>query len=292
MDTRHLYYFREIVRQGSISKAAEVLHMAQPPLSQLLKKLESDLGTTLIHRYREKWQLTETGELLYQHAELMLRQMQDVKQRIQEIEQGITGVVNIGVASVCSNILIDYVSVFRTLYPRVKINIMTGNSDELLRKLRQKEIDVALLLRSGSHGQHYLMKSIQKQPFVVIMPTGWLTSMPVKEPTLENLASFPFILLGPMEGHSFHESILEAFHERHLNPNVVIECKDVTMVIELVSRGLGLSIIPGMEYPSPILEKITFHKLEQINLDVEPVFLRLKEEPASKAAVQFWDIVH
>lgn len=163
MDFRQLYYFKEIVKQGSISKAAEVLHIAQPPLSQLLKKLETDLGTTLIHRYRQKWELTATGEILYQYAKQMLMQIQDVKQQIQEIEQGIGGTVNIGVSSTCSNMLIDYVSTFRTQYPNVKIKIVTGNSEELLKKLEQREIDVALLLRLGNSEQ-YEMKILKKQP--------------------------------------------------------------------------------------------------------------------------------
>lgn len=63
MDIRQLQYYREIVLQGNISKAAEVLNIAQPPLSQLLKKLETELGSTLIHRYRQKWELTESGKL-------------------------------------------------------------------------------------------------------------------------------------------------------------------------------------------------------------------------------------
>ncbi len=80
--------------------------------------MKHELGTTLIHRYRKKWELTETGKILYQYADQMLMQMQDVKQQIQEIEQGIAGTVRIGVSSVCSNILIDYVSMFRTQYPK------------------------------------------------------------------------------------------------------------------------------------------------------------------------------
>ena len=147
MDIRQLHYFREIVKQGSISKAAEVLHIAQPPLSQMLIKLENNLGTTLIHRYRKKWELTETGKLLYQYAEQMLVQVLEVKQRIQEIEQGIAGTISIGVSSACSNILIDYVSVFRTQYPKVKIKLITGNSEELLKRLERREIDVVSLLR-------------------------------------------------------------------------------------------------------------------------------------------------
>ena len=75
MDSKQLHYFKEIVEQGGISKAAEVLHIAQPPLSQMLKKLEMELGTTLIYRYRQKWELTETGEVLYQYATRLLIRM-------------------------------------------------------------------------------------------------------------------------------------------------------------------------------------------------------------------------
>lgn len=110
MDIRQLQYYKEIVNQGSISKAAEILNVAQPPLSQTLKKLETELGTTLIHRYRQKWQLTETGELLYQYAKQVLGQMEEVERRIQEIEEGTSGTLRIGVSSACSNMIVDYYS--------------------------------------------------------------------------------------------------------------------------------------------------------------------------------------
>ncbi|MEY8560759.1 LysR family transcriptional regulator [Jeotgalicoccus halotolerans] len=75
MDIRQLRYYKEIVDQGSISKAAERLHIAQPPLSQLLKKLEDDFNTELIRRYRQKWEVTESGELLYRYAVQILGQL-------------------------------------------------------------------------------------------------------------------------------------------------------------------------------------------------------------------------
>src|SRR4051812_20182370 len=288
MDFRQLHYFKEIVKQGSISKAAEVLHIAQPPLSQLLKKLENDLGTTLIHRYRQKWELTETGKLLYQYADQVLIHTQDVKQRIREIEQGIAGTVNIGVSSTCSNMLIDYVSLFRTQYPNVKMNIVTGNSEELLKRLEQREIDMAILLRP-SNSEKYQIKTLKKQPFVVIMPTSWLPLFSSQDITLEKIASFPFIMLGAIEGHFLHESILQIFLEHSLEPDIIIECKDVTMVIALVNKGLGLSIIPRMNDASPLLEHITLVELKQFDVYTEPVFLRLKDELIPKAAAQFWE---
>ncbi|PEX84463.1 LysR family transcriptional regulator [Bacillus cereus] len=290
MDFRQLYYFNEIVKQGSISKAAEVLHIAQPPLSQLLKKLETDLGTTLIHRYRQKWELTETGEILYQYATQMLMQVQDVKQQIQEIEQGIGGTVSIGVSSTCSNMLIDYVSTFRNQYPHVKINIVTGNSEELLKKLEQREIDIALLLRLGNSEQ-YEMKVLKKQSTTVIIPASWAISFSSQHVTIEQIAQFPFIMLGAMEGLSFNKTLFKAFDEHQLKPNVIIECKDISMVVALVSKGLGLSVIPKMDYTSPFSEHITLLELEQFNFQLEPVIVKLNDQRISKAAAQFWEIV-
>ena len=288
MDIRQLHYFREIVRQSGISKAAEVLHIAQPPLSQLLKKLEIELGTTLIHRYRKKWELTETGKLLYQHAEQMITQMQDVKQRIQEVEEGIAGTVRIGVSSACSNLLIDYISMYRTQFPNVKISIINGNSEELLKRLEQKEIDLAFLLRL-SNSEYYEMKTLKKQPYVVIMPTSWSISQ--SHVTFKQIAKLPFILLGAMEGHSFHGDILRAFDDHHIKPNIIIECKDISMVASLVSKGLGVSIIPSMDYASTSAKNLTLLELKQFNLSVEPVILQLKGAPTSKVVTQFWDIV-
>ncbi|WJE66152.1 LysR family transcriptional regulator [Bacillus mycoides] len=290
MDFRQLYYFKEIVKQGSISKAAEVLHIAQPPLSQLLKKLETDLGTTLIHRYRQKWELTATGEILYQYANQMLMQIQDVKQQIQEIEQGIGGTVSIGVSSTCSNMLIDYVSTFRTQYPNVKIKIVTGNSEELLKRLEQREIDVALLLRLGNSEQ-YEMKILKKQPTAVIIPSSWATSFSSQHVTIEQIAQFPFIMLGAMEGLSFNEDLFKVFDEHQVKPNIIIECKDIRMVVALVSRGLGVSVIPRMDYTSSFLEHTTLFELKQFDFQLEPVIVKLKDQRISKVASQFWEMV-
>lgn len=290
MDIRQLHYFREIVKHASISKAAEALHIAQPPLSQLLKKLENDLGTTLIHRYRKKWELTETGEILYQYAEQTLFQRQDVKRRIQEVEQGKAGTIRIGVSSTCSNMMIDYVSAFRKQSPNVKISIVNGNSDELLKRLEQREIDLAFLLRL-SNSEQYQIKLLKKQPYVVIVPTNWSAAFTDSHVTFNQIAKLPFIMLGAIEGRSFHGEIHRAFEEHHVEPNIIIECKDIAMVASLVSKGLGVSIIPNMDYASNFLENLTVFGLKQFNQSVEPIILKLKNAPTSKVAAQFWDII-
>ena len=289
MDIRQLSYFKEIVSQGSISKAAEVLHIAQPPLSQQLKKLETELGTILIHRYRQKWELTETGQVLYQYAEKLLFTMKDIKQQITEIEQGSAGVLRIGVSSACLNLLVDYVSIYREQFPNVKISIEKGNSEELLKKLDRKEIEIALLLRL-EHSENYFVKAMEKQEYVVVSPRSWGNVFPSRKVTFKELADHPFIMLGAMGGHSYYENILRAFDEEHVTPQIVLESKDLTTVTAMVSRGLGLSIIPRVAYAVP-MEQLMIHELKNFDIRVEPVMIKTKDERVSKAASQFWELV-
>lgn len=290
MDIRQLQYYKTIVDQGSISKAAKALHMAQPPLSQVLKKLETDLGSTLIHRYRERWELTETGIILYKYATQMLMEMQVVEEQIQEIERGDAGTVRIGVSSSCSNMLIDYISLYREKFPHVKISLLNGNTEELLKRLDQREIDMAFLLRPMKHDE-YEIKGVKKQPCVAIIPSKWSAQLPPTHLTFEEITPFPFILLGALEGLTFTENILEAFDERNLTPKIIIECKDVMMAIQLVSKGLGVSIIPQMDYSPHLFENIEIRDIQSYAFEMEPVILRLKEKQMSKASWHFWKMI-
>ncbi|GKV65322.1 MULTISPECIES: LysR family transcriptional regulator [unclassified Sporosarcina] len=289
MDIRQLHYFREIVNQESISKAAEVLHIAQPPLSQQLKKMETELGTVLIHRYRQKWELTETGEVLFQYAERLLSTMEDIKQQIEEIEQGSAGTLKIGVSSACLSLLVDYVSMYREKFPNVKISIEKGNSEELLRKLNRKEIEIALLLRLD-HSEDYFVKALEKQEYVVVSPREWGNVFSSDQVTFKEIGNHPFIMLGAMEGHSYYENILRAFDAEDVTPEIVLESKDLTTVIAMVSKGLGLSIIPRVAYAVP-MEQVKIYELKQFDFRVEPVLIKTKEERVSKAASQFWELV-
>ncbi|WP_087972023.1 LysR family transcriptional regulator [Oceanobacillus rekensis] len=289
MDIRQLQYYKEIVKQENISKAAEILNIAQPPLSQLLKKLEIELDTTLIHRYRQKWELTESGKLLYNYAEQVLSQMDEVKKRIHEIEEGTAGTVRIGVSSACSNMLIDYLADFREQFAGIKINIFSGDSEGLLKKLNQKEIDIALLLRP-SNTEQYETKTLKEEPTILIVPSSWSTTL-TKQPTLKEIAHLPFIMLGAMEGYSFNRNLLKAFEEHEAKPNIMIECKDIPMLVALVNRGLGISIIPRMNYKSLFYEHLKIYEFRQFDSSIVPVMMKLKDAPISKAATQFWQMV-
>lgn len=289
MDIRQLQYYREIVKHGNISKAAEALHIAQPPLSQLLKKLELELGTVLIHRYRQKWEVTESGRLLYEYAEQLLSGMDDIKRRIGEIESGIVGTVRIGVSSACYNLLVEFIASFRDEFPKTHLEITTGDSEGLLAKLRQRDLHLALIL-SPAKLEEVETKKLKTQPAVLLAPESWSDKLSDK-PSFEEIARLPFILLSAMEGYSFSTAVLRAFETLSLKPDIVAECKDVPLAVALVNRGLGVSIIPGMHYKSMFFNNLKIYELPKIEYQVEPILVKLKNAPVTRAAERFWGMV-
>ena len=95
MDIRQLRYFIAIVEEGKISAAAERLHMSQPPLSQHLKALEEELGTTLVERSGKPFEVTEAGKTLYKYALQMVALMEEAKTEAKEVGNGASGKLNI-----------------------------------------------------------------------------------------------------------------------------------------------------------------------------------------------------
>ena len=102
MDIRSMQYYLAVVREGTISGAAEVLHVAQPSLSRQMKDLEEELGISLFERGNRKITLTEEGMVLRRRAEEMVRLMQMTKEEISQIKNHISGTVRIGAGESCS----------------------------------------------------------------------------------------------------------------------------------------------------------------------------------------------
>ena len=101
MDLKRLEYFCAIIEKGQISKAAQSLHISQPPLSMRLKELEDELGVTLIHRQGKAWQVTPEGRMLYRKAQFILSYMEGVKNDIASIAGELHGRIKFGVCPPC-----------------------------------------------------------------------------------------------------------------------------------------------------------------------------------------------
>ncbi|WP_379969659.1 LysR family transcriptional regulator [Ectobacillus sp. sgz5001026] len=286
MDIRQLKYFKTIVDEGNITKAAELLHMAQPPLSQQLKRLEEELGTVLIKRYTHQWELTETGKILYRHAVHMLQDISSIKQEIREMEQGIRGTLSIGVSSSCVNFLPQNVRNFREKYPNVFIKIWNGDSSYLQKLLVEREIELSFMVLPTKL-QDYRVRSLPRDPFVVVIPSSWKSRFVKNTVSLKEIIDYPFLMLGPMEGYSVYETILSHFHKHQFSPNIVIECKDISTLLSFVASGIGISIIPKSEIYVTFNQDIKILEIENFSLYIEPAIIFLKQHQLTKAAEHF-----
>ena len=147
MDIRVLQYFLAVAREESITRAAETLHMTQPPLSRQLKDLEEEVGKQLLIRGSKKVTLTEDGMLLRKRAEEMIALMEKTKSELSSSDENINGEVYIGGGET------DAISFFaqaagnlQRKYPLIHYHIYSGDSERVLERLDKGLIDFGLLV--------------------------------------------------------------------------------------------------------------------------------------------------
>ncbi|PAK44563.1 hypothetical protein CHH47_26865 [Priestia megaterium] len=286
MDIKQLKYFKTIVDEGGISKAAQVLHMAQPPLSQQLQRLEKELGTTLIKRYTHQWELTETGKILYNHAVQMLQESKIIKQEIQEMEEGLRGTLSIGIAYTCVSYLFEHLHKFRESYPNIFIKVWQGDSSYLEELLIEQKIEFSLMLLPQTL-ENYRVTCLLEEPFVAVVPSIWKERFLNKTVNLKDIIDYPFLMLGPMKGYSLYENMLSNFHKHQFSPNIVMECKDISTILSLVASGLGISIVPKSGIQAIFNHNIEVLEIENFQFYIEPAIVSLKKNGLTKAARYF-----
>ena len=133
MDIRQLRYFCAIAEEGQISRAAQRLHIAQPPLSYQLKLLEEELGVKLVDRNTRNLSLTQAGHVFYQRAEQILGMLQAAASEVKDVEYGVNGILAIGSPPAIGNIYIpERIARFHKEYPYVRFQWREGHTFRIL----------------------------------------------------------------------------------------------------------------------------------------------------------------
>ena len=284
MDLRQLRYFKTIVDQRSISKAAEVLHMAQPPLSMLLRQLEERYGMPLIKRYRQKWEITQAGQMLYDHATQMLQQMEMFDVKMDYMTQGEVGQLRIGVSSSCLHLVGNTIRIFTQTYPKVQLQIIKGDSANLERMLFANEIDMAIIL-APENMEHYESISLQSSPFALAIPNVWYEQLAESPFSIQQIKEYPFVSLEAMEGYSMLENIMSHLEEYNIPLNIVAKCKDMSVAQYLVAQKVGISILPKIQLG--YFDEVCFVDLPDLSITIEPMLFYKKEATLSPICRNF-----
>lgn len=171
MDIRTMQYFLAVVREGTISAAAEALHVAQPSLSRQMKELEEELGATLFERGNRKITLTEEGMVLRRRAEEMVQLMQITGEEIAQLKNRISGTVRIGAGESYSfHYLSRAASALATEYPDIRFELTSGDTQDLMDELDNGLIDFAVIFSDFDRALYQSIALPAEDGFGLLMP--------------------------------------------------------------------------------------------------------------------------
>ncbi len=224
MEIHQLRYFCAIAQEGSFTRAAQQQHLAQPSLSQQIRKLEDELGTRLFDRLGRTVRLTPFGEAFLPRAAAILRQMDDAKQEIEEMSGPERGKLVVGsTPTVAPYFLPGCLAGFGRKFPQIRVSVVEELTSELLDRLHKGLVDLALLALPVQAGP-YACQELFREPLYLVVPRSHrLASKATVH--LKQIEDDPFLLL--KEGHCFRENTLSACGRARLEPNVICQQTDL-----------------------------------------------------------------
>ncbi|WP_377701690.1 LysR family transcriptional regulator [Pseudoduganella sp. UC29_71] len=271
LELRQLRYFAAVAEELHFGRAAQRLHMTQPPLSQAIQALEELLGAPLFERNRRGVALTAAGTALLPEARRMLAQAQELPQLVQRAAAGEVGRLALAfVSSADYSVLPPFLRAYRAAYPQVQIALQEATSDLQLEDLLHGRIDAGLLIpplpERAREELDYL--PVLKEPLVLAAPAGLAALHGKRKVALAALPALPLIIFPRAISPALYDAALGVFHAAGITPVIGQEAIQMQTIVSLVSAGMGLALVPqsvsnlkrpGVEYralldPTPLVE--------------------------------------
>ena len=242
MDARQMRYFVAVAEEKHFGRAAQRLHMAQPPLSQQIKALEEELDTRLLVRTTRKVELTAAGELLLGRARLLLAEIEKLEQDVKLVGQGASGVLRVGVSGTATYRLMPMiVQAARVHMPGLRLSVQGEMlTPEMEIALEEQRVDVAVL-RPPIRSNQLSLKFLEKDELVVALPEDHeLASRGLLD--LSELAEEPFIAY-PLTS-AVNAISTEACRNAGFSPQIVQETRETSTLLSFVAAGMGVALVP------------------------------------------------
>lgn len=283
MEIRVLRYFLTVVREESITKAADVLHITQPTLSRQLSQMEDDIGVKLFHRGTRKITLTNEGMLLRRRAEEILQLVDNTEKELVEQEEQIEGKITIGCGELASvQVLAELIDAFIKKHPGVSYDIFTATADLVKEQMDKGLVDIGLLLEPVDIEKYGFIRLDTKEKWVVLMrPDDKLAKK--KSVSAEDLSELPMILPRRL---NVQGELASWFGDYFANLNVLFTSNLNTNGAVMVRNGLAYSVVIEGSVPFWDQSKITFRPLSP-ELTATCVLAWKRQQPFSLAATKF-----
>lgn len=272
MELRHLRYFLAVAEEGNITRAAERLHIAQPPLSRQIQQLEDMLGVTLFVRGARPLQLTEAGQHLVKHASQLIHQSKVLVASTRQVGKIDAKFTMAFVGSTLYGLLPEVARRFQAAHPNVDFSLVEMMTLEQNRALKDGEIDVGIgRVRHDDPNIRRIL--LRDEPLVAAIPSNH-PLVQAETVSLSDLAAETLILFPQSPRPSFADLVLQAFHDRGLEPGRTRETRELQISLGLVAAGMGVSVVPesalGLQR-----RDVVFRKFDDARL-ASPVFMSVR----------------
>lgn len=243
MEFRQLQLFVAVAEELHFGRAAARVGMAQPPFSQQIRRLESELGVELLTRTSRRVALTPAGSRLLEDARGLLTRRADVITTVRQAARGETGTLRVGfAASSAFGVLPDIVLRFRQRFPAVKLELDDRETLNVGVALTTGELDLVIVRAPFQH-EGVTVERLLRERFLLGLPARHPRARQKVVP-LASLANEPFVLFPRHSAPGLHDTVTSMCLGAGFSPRVVQEAGTWTSVIGMVEAGLGLTIAP------------------------------------------------
>jgi DNA-binding transcriptional LysR family regulator len=250
MDLRQLRYLVALADELSFTRAAAREHVAQPALSQQIRRLETELGVGLVERTTRRVQMTEAGDLLVERARRILAQVGAAHAEIQGLKGIEVGHVNVGTMHTMGPVDVSLaLAIFHRRHPGIELTVHEQSSAELAEMVRDDVLDLAFLSVTEEVESHGLgLAELVSEELVVVLPEDHRLARRSRL-RMRELASEEFISF--REGARLRELLVSAGREAGFQPRVKLELNESQRIRRLVARGMGVAILPRSDAVAP-----------------------------------------
>jgi LysR family hydrogen peroxide-inducible transcriptional activator len=280
MEMHQLRYVVAVARAGNFSRAAEQCHVAQPSLSQQIRKLEDELGERLFERKKREATLTTHGEAFLQRAVRILEEVEAARREADDARNLLRGAVTVGVLpTIAPYLLPPAVALFAKRFPGLDIVISEDTTEKLLEKLAAFEIDFAVA-SLPIHDPRLEMKRLFADELLVALPPGHRLARR-RVVAAKDLEGEPLIVM--KEGHCLGDQVLGFCGRHDLHPAISFRSSQLETIRAFVRAGMGISLIPAMAIRPTEGNTPAYRKLKPA-LHREIVALWPRQHPLGRAA--------
>lgn len=260
IETRLLQQFLAVAEELHFNRAAQRLHMAQPPLSQAIRRLESQIGSPLFVRTNRSVALTPAGSAFLETARRILRSLDEGVAHTRRVAQGVDGHLTLTFINIMPYApLLRALRSFRIASPGVAFTMKEATTREQVDALERGAADIGFMRAPGTSTPNLRFETILREPIYVALPAGHRLERSASI-ALASLKDEAFVASPRSLGQGFHDQLVRLCQAAGFLPNVVQQARQLQTVVALVASGFGIALIPA-SLANETYEDITFRPI-------------------------------